>query len=442
MKRASKVARWLAGMALLIASGSCSKSTPTQVTPTGAEQIGARAPVYGMEPSGGSGDQAIVVLAGNVDVEKFLDTHHLVQITTLDIQGTTFRLLEFPHGVGPDFLQQLNKVDGVKSAQHNSPIDYPEGGGENMSFDDWDTRADGVYTNQEPIRTINLDRVLDRFPDAGTGVLVAVLDTGGDDTHPAFDRTLEAWPMGFVGNGLTWSNSRETQNKVDEDDDGHVDEAAGHGTHVAGIVHLVAPKARILAIKVLNDDGWGTVFGLAQGLVYATELRVNVVNMSLGLEGSSAIVEAAVDAAAASGVQLVASAGNQGGSVPQYPASYKEKVLSVAGVEKDDHVWKSSNRNPDVDLTAPCVDIVSPIPHLLGLKTDYAVASGTSMAAPFVTGAVAIVMSLRGCSPTQAGVLVAENSISIDDINPHDAGLIGRGRIDCWLGPESEMFPN
>jgi subtilisin family serine protease len=335
-------------------------------------------------------------------------------------------------------IDQLGLEKGVLSAQPNSLVENPEGGsGENMSFDDWGSRSAAEYTNQGLMTSTNLDKALTVFPNSGNAVLVAVLDTGGDghtsydDGHPAFDGMLDASPVGYDGHGYTWSDSRETLNHTDDDGDGFVDEAAGHGTHVAGIVHLVAPMAHIVAIKVLNDDGWGTVFGLAQGLISARDLRANIVNMSLGLESNSAVVQAAVQAAAADGVMMVASAGNRGGNVPQYPASYKDVVLSVTGVDKNDILWESANRNTDVDLSAPCVDVVSTVPRCLRLHDDYAVGTGTSMAAPLVTGAVAMAMSWTGCTARWAGEIVVENSKNIESANPkYYVGLMGQGRVE------------
>lgn len=221
----------------------------------------------------------------------------------------------------------------------------------------------------------------------GEGVLVAVVDSGVNHGHEELAGRVLAGPD-FV-NG-------------DEDpmDDN------GHGTHVAGIVAAaagngagaagVAPGARILAVKVLNSRGRGTTSGAAAGVRHAVRAGARVVNLSLGAPFDSGVLREAVRDALASGVLVVAAAGNSGSQASFYPAA-QPGVIAVGSSDRADARSVFSNHGPWVTVAAPGQGIYS------SWKTGgYAVLSGTSMAAPQVAGAAALVMSARpGLSAAQ-----------------------------------------
>ncbi len=225
-----------------------------------------------------------------------------------------------------------------------------------------------------------------------TPPIIAVIDTGVDYTHPDL--------MGKVIKGYDFVNA----------DNDPMDDNS-HGTHVAGIAAArsnngigitgVSWKASILAVKVLNSQGRGTVADIAAGIKYAADYPgVKVINMSLG-GGYSPTEEAAVDYAVnTKGILLVAAAGNDNTNTKSYPAGfstdYPNKVIAVAA-HKDDHCKASfSNYGTWVSITAPGEDIVSttPIGGAGGNIEGYALFSGTSMASPFVAGSAAVVWAL------------------------------------------------
>jgi len=231
------------------------------------------------------------------------------------------------------------------------------------------------------IRMINADKV-QAANITGTGVRVAVIDTGIDYTHP--DLTgVYAGGYNIITNNVT----------------GPMDDN-GHGTHCAGIlaatgsrngIYGTAPGVRLYAVKVLSNLGEGRVSDVIAGIFWARNNSIQVASMSLGLDQDSQALHDAVDEASADGVLIVAAAGNRGvasgsGDTMTYPAKY-DNVLSVAAVNKYNHRAPWSSTGNHLSISAPGVNIRSAIPG------GYATYSGTSMAAPHVAGVAALVFS-------------------------------------------------
>jgi subtilisin len=238
----------------------------------------------------------------------------------------------------------------------------------------------------------------------GQGVVVAVLDTGVDYNHSDLKDNI-------------WTNSQEIAgNGLDDDGDGYIDDIHGwnfvnnnsdvmdrngHGTHVAGIiagenngfgVTGIAYNAKIMPIKVLNDDGSGSYTSIANGIYYAVAHGANVINLSLGGAYPNSTIEQAIEYASSKNVTVVMAAGNDGKSSPGYPARYADRWgIAVGAVDKNKNMADFSNRagqNPLAYVTAPGVKVYSTIPG-----NQYASYSGTSMAAPYVAGVVALMLS-------------------------------------------------
>ncbi len=241
---------------------------------------------------------------------------------------------------------------------------------------------------------------------AGDGIKVAVIDTGVDLDHPDLKENLLAGKNLLEGKGLPTDDF-------------------GHGTHVAGIIAAVAnskgivgvaPRAKIIPIRVLGVDG-GNTAGLIQGLAFAVSQGARVINLSLGSAQTSDIEARQMAQAIADKVVVVAAAGNEAlaGNPLEYPAAIPG-VISVAATRQatndvEPRFWEHapfSNYNPFVSVAAPGVDIVSTVPRRFFNTTSdpgddgnaYAYASGTSMAAPIVTGVVALMLS-AGVAPAE-----------------------------------------
>ncbi len=196
--------------------------------------------------------------------------------------------------------------------------------------------------------------------------------------------------------------------------------AHGHGTLVAGIIAAVAPDAMIMPLRVFDDEGDGDIAKITKAIRYAVKNGANVINMSFGLDESSKAIKEAIDKARDAGVIVIASAGNKNSAVPQYPAAYSG-VISVAATTNQDKKGSFSNYGTTIDVDAPGANIVSAYPG-----GYYAVASGTSFAAPIVAGETALLLSYRNTA-TQA---ITQGVVKIDALNPGYWNQLGSGRID------------
>uniref|UniRef100_A0AAU2JI46 S8 family peptidase n=1 Tax=Streptomyces sp. NBC_00049 TaxID=2903617 RepID=A0AAU2JI46_9ACTN len=212
--------------------------------------------------------------------------------------------------------------------------------------------------------------------DGGTGVTAYVIDTGVRISHKDFG--------GRAAHGFDAIDNDETA------DDGN-----GHGTHVAGTIagtaHGVAKKAKVVAVRVLDDNGSGTTEQVVAGIDWVTQNHSgpSVANMSLG-GGADEALDAAVKRAIASGVTFAVAAGNESSDAGQGSPSRVPEALTVASSTEDDQQSDFSNFGSVVDLYAPGSEITS-----TWKDSDTAVKtiSGTSMAAPHVAGAAALYLA-------------------------------------------------
>lgn len=259
----------------------------------------------------------------------------------------------------------------------------------------------------------------------GTGVLVAVLDTGVLQTHPEFAGRLRRGKS-FTGVG----------------DPNMADDANGHGTHVAGIIAAarnytsggmmgMAYGATILPVKVLKKDGSGTTAMIDAGLRFAVSKAAPIVNMSLGT--ASAFTDTAFREAVTAGQLIVAAAGNSGLANPGWPARFAKEswangqIIAVGAVDANNVIASFSNRAGDTAafyVVAPGVAIPSTY-----LNNGYTKLSGTSMAAPVVTGAATQIKGRWGhlTAPEIAELLF---TTATDLGAPGTDAVYGRGLIN------------
>ena len=254
----------------------------------------------------------------------------------------------------------------------------------------------------------------------GKNVKIAVLDTGISNNHP--DLTVSGG-INLVG--------MSKNNKWNDDN--------GHGTHVAGIIAArnnsigvigVAPDAQLYAVKVLDASGGGYVSDVIEGIDWAVQNNMNVVSMSLGTTTYSQALNDSTANAYKAGVLLVAAAGNSGDGNPStddvlYPAKF-DSVIAVSAVDSDNIAPAWSADGAKVELAAPGVDIYS-----TWLNGGYAYESGTSMAAPFVSGVAALIKSKNpSMTPQEIRDTLDNNAIDLGDIGrdkTYGFGLVQAG---------------
>jgi hypothetical protein len=261
------------------------------------------------------------------------------------------------------------------------------------------TLADPRRSEQWGLSRLDVEKV--RELGTGSGIIVAVIDTGVQGDHPEFgNRVLPGLDL------------------VDKLGDGRSD-PNGHGTHVAGIIAAaingfgtegLAPNASILPVRVLGPDGSGDDADVAFGILWAMRNGAQIINLSLGGEEVDPLLADAVEQANSAGVLVVVAAGNGGpDSKPMYPAAH-QSVLAVASTGPDDSVSLFSSRGLYVDIAAPGSMILSSVPG------GYRYESGTSMAAPFVSAAAAILLG-RGLSISEIRSRLVSSA--------HDVGQLG-----------------
>ncbi|MBF0608635.1 MAG: S8 family serine peptidase [Magnetococcales bacterium] len=308
-------------------------------------------------------------------------------------------------------------------------------------------------------------------------VIVAVLDTGVDYNHPDLG-------------GNIWNNTRETFDGLDNDSNGYVDDIRGwdfvgndlvdpkesnnpmdvygHGTHVAGTIGAIGNNSTgvagvswdvtIMPVKILNSDLKTTMDALISGIQYATKNGAKIINASLGWKNTSQAIYNAIASARDAGVLLVAAAGNGGSSdniycngslqndndlSPCYPASYNlENIIAVAASDQNDMLASFSNYGViSVDVSAPGVDICSTITGYNSGTIYSCTYSGTSMAAPHVSGLTALLWAYY---PHFSVAQIKQMVESYTDpmASPYNTMTRTGGRVNAWKSLSALWSPS
>lgn len=280
------------------------------------------------------------------------------------------------------------------------------------------------YVAQPATQIIRLADAQNGFRIGGTGI-VAVIDTGVDVNHPVLYPVLlpgydftrnqpgasEWLDVSGLQNGYIDTNTQDQQPGYVQQStaavldqstaavlDGKDYTAFGHGTMTSGLIHLVAPRAKILPLKAFSSDGTGYLSNIVAALYYAVQHKANVVNMSFDLASSSPSLNQAVAYANKAGVVLVAAAGNESTNAAVYPAALNGYVVGIASTTNWDSRSTFSNYGAvDVWIAAPGENIVSTFPG-----GTYASASGTSFSSPIVAGTVSLMLSAKQQSVNQS----------------------------------------
>jgi subtilisin family serine protease len=298
------------------------------------------------------------------------------------------------------------------------------------------------YVAQPGNQVIRTDYTHSAFGATGAGVIVAVIDTGVDTTNPVLQNVLVAgYDFTRNSNGGSEKSDVSTSPNLSQAQPAQVNQstvavldqstvavldgtnyaAFGHGTMVAGIVHLVAPQAQIMPLKSFNAAGSAYNSDILRAVYYAVKNGADVLNMSFSYSSPSPELANAIKYANNNGVVSIASAGNDGKQIAVYPGSLPS-VIDVASTSSTDIQSAFTNYGaPPVWLAAPGEGVMTTYPW-----GTYAAGWGTSFSTPFVAGTAALMLgSNGGCTASEiAAGLAQADSIS----DPQ----LGYGRLDTY----------
>jgi subtilisin family serine protease len=268
--------------------------------------------------------------------------------------------------------------------------------------------------------------------DVGHPALIGHLTSGYDfvTNKPSATSALNQSSSSFVDQSSSSFVDQSSSSFVDQSSSSFVDTsnildagnpAYSHGTLCAGIIAVVAPDSMIMPLRAFDDQGSADIFTLAKAIRYAVQQGAQVINMSFGTLQNSQTLKSAVTYAQDRNVILVASAGNNDTSAPQYPAAFNG-VLTTAATDLLDKKASFSNYGSVVYVDAPGTNIFSSYPG-----GYYSIASGTSFSAPTIAGTAALIRSLNAAGVANS---IAAGAINIDAQNPNYVQQLGYGRID------------
>lgn len=279
-----------------------------------------------------------------------------------------------------------NKSRKAAEGENESDIEYRDDEDESGECDEEDTDyAERLALKRELVRQL---REMN-YEDTEAEWNMQMIHADEADTETVADVPVK---VAVLDSGVEFISGIPVEKSVnfvkDEQDlPYYMNDMTGHGTAVADIIHQVCPKAQIYSVKVMDIENRGRLSDVVAGIYWCIEQNVDIINMSFGTSVESDILRKAIHAAAEQGIMMVSSAGNGGSeSAVEYPAAFEE-VIAVGAVDTSGKKTKESAAGDEVELVAPGKQILTK--SMLGFET---INSGTSMAAPHVTGAAALLM--------------------------------------------------
>lgn len=311
------------------------------------------------------------------------------------------------------------------------------------------------YATQPAAQIVRVLQTQQTFKVTGAGI-VAMIDTGVDTQHPALVPVLVGGynfinntPNGSETGNLNQSSAavldgedpatepvyvnQQTIAVINQSSAAVLDQPGnadfGHGTMTAGIVHLVAPTAKIMPLKAFSSNGTGYLSDIIRATYYAAQHGSKVISMSFSFSSPSSAFTNAIHYANKLGIICVASAGNNGLDQVVYPAGITG-VIGVASTSDFDTRSTFSNYGSDIWIAAPGEDIVSTYPY-----GTYSAESGTSFSAPFVSGAAALLVQVSPKVNGQAAAAAIAHAVQLS------TNGMGNGRLDTYQAIQALVDP-
>jgi thermitase len=309
------------------------------------------------------------------------------------------------------------------------------------------TPNDPQYPDQWGLSQISAPDAWDETT-GSSDVVIAVVDSGLDTSHPDLAGRLWTNPGEIAGNGIDDDNNGHLDDMHGwniVDDDANLSDNTGHGTQVAGVIGAetdngngvagVCWNCRLMVVKVTQSGGVANYSDIAAGVAYAAQKGAEVINLSLGGYADSTTLRTAIQEAAETAV-VVGGAGNDDKSDCFYPAAY-DNVLAVSGTTGSDAKVGTSNYGTWVDVSAPGETIRTTFDG-----GGYGDISGTSMAVPFVSGLAGLLKSQHAdWAPDLLQAHIVHTTDNIDSANPGYEGQLGSGRINANTAVGTDASP-
>lgn len=299
------------------------------------------------------------------------------------------------------------------------------------------------YLDQYAVPLLGVNEAFARS--RGAGVVVSVIDTGIDGTHRAFNGMVSTMGASFVPGSPGFNDIRQY---ADTDGDGQVDEQYGHGTFVAGLIHLVAPEARILPVRALDSNGRGNNFRIAQAVAWSIDRGAHIINMSLGeVYGSLALADM-VQEASLGGSIVIGAAGNRNAENPREFPACSSFAIGVSATDWADTKAPFTNYERLLDLAGPGdSEIINGVPNMarsiisIVPGNNYAIWEGTSFSTAFTSGCAALVRAQHPQWPdastasssirTRVRTTLEQTGAPINPTDPFFDGMLGVSRISA-----------
>jgi subtilase family protein len=364
------------------------------------------------------------------------------------------------------FLSWLQSLPGITNAEMDQVVTVATGGAtatdpppslvDTTPVQYYNSTVWQGYVNQPAAQIINLSQTQQTFGMTGSGVVIADIDTGVDPNHPVLQPVLlpgydftrnqpGGSEMNDLPDGAPTTETPCTQctpGQVNQHSIAMVDQHSiamvdgsgyadfGHGTMVAGLLHLVAPTAQLMPLKAFGADGSGNLSDIIRAIYYAVQNNANVVNMSFDMQTPSQELATAINSAENQGMVFAASAGNDGEMEMVYPAGYNN-VMGVASTDDEDQRSTFSNYGDQIVwVAAPGEAMITTYPF-----GTYAAGWGTSFSAPLVSGGAAIIMG------GQPGLTETQAQFDFAQAQPLLAAGMGAGRIDLHRATSAAQLP-